>query len=89
MEDQIVNVVLPWVFSMAAKYPVISIIIVITGGIYWTLTTFRAGITTIVKLTKTSVDDTVIAKIFAICDKFSWGFGPLEDYFEAKTGIKK
>lgn len=89
MEEQIVNVVLPWVFSMAVKYPLVSMLILITGGMYWVLTTFRAGITAIVKVTKTSVDDTVFAKVFAICDKFAWGFGPLAEYFEKKTGIKR
>ena len=88
METLITNAV-AWLLALSAKYAVISVILLITGGLYWFITTFRVALTAIVKVTKTTVDDNVLAKVLAFCDKYAYGFGALEDYFEKKAGLKK
>ena len=74
-----------FLLALADKYPIIATCLIVVGFLYAALTALRGVLTAGVKLTKTTVDDTVIAAVFAFLDKFSYGFGKLEEYYESKT----
>ena len=81
MEDAIMYVV-KLLISLADKHQWLSITLMVIGCLYVFLTALRGFLTGIVKITKTKVDDKVIGTIFAILDKFSYGFGALAEYYE-------
>lgn len=59
------------------------------GGVYALLTFLRAFLTAVVKITKTEKDDNIVAAIFAFLDKYAYGFGKLEEYYEDWLARKK
>lgn len=83
MEQAIIYVV-NLLIGLADKHQWLAITLMVIGGLYLLLTALRGFLTGIVKITKTKVDDKVIGTIFAIMDKFSYGFGPLAEYYEKK-----
>lgn len=90
--EQAITYVVDLLISLADKYTWLSITLMVVGGLYVLLTALRGFLTLIVGVTKTDKDDKVISAIFAFLDKFSYGFGPLGDYFEKKASkpeIKK
>lgn len=84
MFDYIFNLLV----SLADKHSWLSYTLMAVGGLYLLLTTLRGIITGIVKMTKTKTDDTIVATVYAFLDKFAYGFGKLEDYYEDKAKEK-
>lgn len=68
--------------SLADKHQWLSITLMVIGGLYVFLTAIRGFLTGLVKITKTDVDDKIVSTIFAVLDKFSYGFGALAEYYE-------
>lgn len=87
--EQAITYVVNLLISLADKAEWLSIALMVVGGLYFLLTGLRGFLTLIVKATKTDKDDKVISTIFAFLDKFSYGFGPLADYFENKVDKKE
>lgn len=81
MEDAIMYVV-KLLISLADKHQWLSITLMVIGGLYVFLTAIRGFLTGLVKITKTDVDDKIVSTIFAVLDKFSYGFGALAEYYE-------
>lgn len=81
MEDAIVYVI-KLLISLADKHQWLSITLMVIGGLYVFLTAIRGFLTGLVKITKTDVDDKIVSTIFAVLDKFSYGFGALAEYYE-------
>lgn len=80
--EQVILYVVNLLIGLADKHQWLSIALMVIGGLYVLLMALRGFLTGIVKLTKTKVDDTIVEKVFAFLDKFSYGFGPLKDYYE-------
>lgn len=87
--EQAITYVVNLLISLADKAEWLSTALAVIGGLYFLLMGLRGFLTLIVKATKTDKDDKVISTLFAILDKFSYGFGPLADYFEKKVEKKK
>lgn len=81
--EQAIMYVINLLIGLADKHQWLAITLMVIGGLYVLLTALRGFLTGIVKLTKTQVDDKVIGTVFAILDKFSYGFGALKDYYES------
>lgn len=81
--EQVILYVVNLLIGLADKHQWLSIALMVIGGLYALLMALRGFLTGIVKLTKTKVDDTIVEKVFAFLDKFSYGFGPLKDYYES------
>ena len=77
--EQAIMYVINLLIGLADKHQWLSITLMVIGGLYLLLTALRGFLTGIVKITKTEVDDKIIGTIFAIMDKFSYGFGPLAE----------
>lgn len=88
MEELVVYIV-NFVISLADKYSWLGLVLMIIGGLYSLLTMARAFLTKLVDLTKTEKDNEIVLAVYAFLDKFSYGFGPLADYYEKKTSEKK
>lgn len=86
--EQAIMYVINLLIGLADKHQWLSITLMVIGGLYLLLTALRGFLTGIVKITKTEVDDKIIGTIFAIMDKFSYGFGPLAEYYEKKLPKK-
>jgi len=86
MEEVIVDATLPLLIQWAASGGVFGNIVLYTmlvvGGLYVGLTMARGLLTAIVKLTPTAKDDKIVSTVFAFLDKYAYGFGKLEEYFE-------
>lgn len=80
--EQAIMYVINLLIGLADKHQWLAIALMVIGGLYVLLTALRGFLTGIVKITKTQVDDKVIGTIFAILDKFSYGFGKLSEYYE-------
>ena len=87
--EQAITYVLDVLIKLAENHSWISVGLMIVGGLYIFLSATRATLTGLVKLTKTDKDDKIIATVFAILDKYAWGFGKLGEYYETKTKEKK
>lgn len=85
--EQVIMYVVNLLLGLADKHQWLAITLMVIGGLYVLLMALRGFITGIVKLTKTKVDDTIVEKVFAVLDKYAYGFGPLADYYESH--IKK
>ena len=83
--EQAIMYVINLLIGLADKHQWLAITLMVIGGLYVLLTALRGFLTGIVKITKTQVDDKVIGTIFAILDKFSYGFGKLAEYYETHT----
>ena len=83
--EQLIVTLVNFVIGLADKHEYIATVCLIIGGLYVALYALRGVLTAAAKLTKTQKDDKVIACIFAFCDKYAYGFGPLAEYFENKT----
>ena len=86
--EQAIMYVINLLIGLADKHQWLAITLMVIGGLYLLLTALRSFLTGIVKITKTEVDDKIIGTIFAIMDKFSYGFGPLAEYYEKKLPKK-
>lgn len=86
--EQAIMYVVNLLIGLADKHQWLSITLMVIGGLYVLLTAIRGFLTGIVKLTKTEVDDKIIGTIFAVLDKFSYGFGALAEYYEKHTKKK-
>lgn len=86
--ELVVDYVFNLLVSLADKHSWLSYTLMAVGGLYLLLTTLRGVITGIVKITKTKTDDTIVATVYAFLDKFAYGFGKLEDYYEDKAKEK-
>lgn len=86
--EQAIMYVINLLIGLADKHQWLSITLMVIGGLYLLLSALRGFLTGIVKITKTEVDDKIIGTIFAIMDKFSYGFGPLAEYYEKKLPKK-
>lgn len=80
--EQAIMYVINLLIGLADKHQWLAITLMVIGGLYVLLTALRGFLTGIVKITKTNIDDKVIGTIFAILDKFSYGFGKLAEYYE-------
>lgn len=87
--ETLIGAAVDFVLQLAVKYPAISIPVMVVGGFYLTLTALRGVLTTAVKLTATTKDDSIVFAVYAFCDKFAYGFGKLAEYFEHKTKSEK
>lgn len=86
--EQAIMYVINLLIGLADKHQWLAITLMVIGGLYLLLSALRGFLTGIVKITKTEVDDKVIGTIFAILDKFSYGFGALAEYYEKKLPKK-
>ena len=87
--EQVIMYVINLLIGLADKHQWLAITLMVIGGLYVFLTAVRGFLTGLVKITKTEVDDKVVATVFAFLDKFSYGFGKLAEYYEQKTPKKK
>ena len=83
--EQAIIYVINLLISLADKHQWLAITLMVIGGLYVLLTALRGFLTGLVKITKTDVDNKVVDTIFAILDKFSYGFGKLAEYYESHT----
>ena len=74
--------IINYILLLAGQYPTISTICIIIGGLYALLTASRGLLTLIAKATKTDKDNKVVDAIFAFLDKYAYGFGKFEEYYE-------
>lgn len=86
--EQTIMYVINLLIGLADKYQWLSITLMIIGGLYVFLTSIRGFLTGLVKITKTETDDKVVGTIFAVLDKFSYGFGALAEYYEKKKSLE-
>lgn len=82
--EQAIMYVINLLIGLADKYQWLSITLMVIGGLYVFLTAIRGFLTGLVKITKTQTDDKIVGTIFAVLDKFSYGFGALAEYYEKK-----
>ena len=87
--EQLIITVVNLIIGLADKHQYIAVFCLIVGGLYIALYALRGVLTAAVALTKTKKDDKIVSTIFAFCDKFSYGFGPFEEYFETHTKKEK
>lgn len=87
--EQLIMYIINLLIGLADKHQWISIVLMVIGGLYVFLSLIRGFLTEIVKVTKTKVDDNVVATIFAFLDKYAWGFGKLAEYYEQKIPVEK
>lgn len=78
-----------YIFSLlvmfSEKYAFLSFTLMVIGGVYIFLTSIRAFLTGLVKITKTDKDDKIVLIVYAFLDKFAYGFGKFADYYEDKS----
>lgn len=75
--------------SLADKYTWISYALMVVGALYFILSALRKIIQGVAALTKTKTDDTIVASVYAFLDKFAYGWGKFEDYYDQKIEEKK
>lgn len=80
--EQAIMYVINLLIGLADKHQWLAITLMVIGGLYVLLTALRGFLTGIVKITSTDVDNKIVEFIYAVLDKFSYGFGPLKDYYE-------
>lgn len=87
--EQAILYVINLLIGLADKHHWLAITLMVIGGLYVLLTALRGFLTGLCAMTKTNADDKIIATVFAILDKFSYGFGKLAEYYESHTKKEK
>lgn len=80
--EQVITYFLNLLITLADKHQWIAIILMVIGGLYVLLSLLRGFLTGLAAVTKTQKDDKVLKVIYAFLDKYAWGWGKLEEYYE-------
>ena len=81
--------IIQYILMLAGQYPVISTICMVVGGLYALLTATRGLLYMIAHATKTDKDNKVLDVVFAFLDKFAYGFGKFEEYYNQHSPKKE